>query len=50
MHRKVYELWFKQVLFELDSVRHLFCTDVLPESMMLRVVSRVTRIIEILKV
>eukprot|EP01137_Pigoraptor_chileana_P022724 Opistho-2@87943 len=47
---QVYELWFKQMLHELDSVRQLFSSDCIEERLMLRIVSRLRRVIEIQKV
>ncbi|XP_041935772.1 tryptophan 2,3-dioxygenase B [Alosa sapidissima] len=42
---QAYELWFKQILWELDSVRELFINDgVRDERNMLKVVSRIHRI------
>ncbi|XP_030639481.1 tryptophan 2,3-dioxygenase B-like [Chanos chanos] len=47
---QAYELWFKQVLWELDSVRELFIQNHVPdERNMLKVVSRIHRITVILK-
>eukprot|EP00045_Choanoeca_perplexa_P012655 m.139406 g.139406 ORF g.139406 m.139406 type:complete len:372 (-) comp16088_c0_seq2:1472-2587(-) len=46
---QAYELWFKQVLFELDSIRSAFMDPVVPERSMLQVGSRLKRIIEIFK-
>jgi tryptophan 2,3-dioxygenase len=47
---QVYELWFKQVLHELDSVLDLFGQDSVDESDVSLAVSRLERIIEIQKV
>eukprot|EP00054_Salpingoeca_dolichothecata_P026227 m.186590 g.186590 ORF g.186590 m.186590 type:complete len:380 (-) comp25594_c0_seq1:208-1347(-) len=47
---QVYELWFKQILYELDSLRELFMNKTVEESWMLRVVSRLNRVVEILKI
>ena len=47
---QVYELWFKQVLHELDSVLDLFDQDSVDESDVSLAVSRLERIIEIQKV
>ncbi|KAI1887459.1 hypothetical protein AGOR_G00190520 [Albula goreensis] len=42
---QAYELWFKQILWELDSVREIFINDhVRDERNMLKVVSRIHRI------
>ncbi|XP_030626197.1 tryptophan 2,3-dioxygenase B isoform X2 [Chanos chanos] len=47
---QAYELWFKQVLWELDSVRELFVQNhVRDERNMLKVVSRIHRITMIFK-
>lgn len=46
---QAYELWFKQVIFELDSVRDLFNTHEVDESKMLEILGRVNRIVTILK-
>lgn len=46
---QAYELWFKQIIFELDSVRELFNTTELDESKMLAIVNRMNRIVLILK-
>ena len=45
-----FELWFKQILFELDSVREIFATEYLEERNQLTVISRLHRVAEILKV
>ena len=47
---QVYELWFKQVLHELDSVLDVFGQDSVDESNVSLAVSRLDRIIEIQKV
>ncbi|MFZ4715182.1 MAG: tryptophan 2,3-dioxygenase family protein [Bacteriovoracaceae bacterium] len=44
---QVYELWFKQILHELDSVITVFSEPHIPEKAMGRVVSRLARIHEI---
>ena len=46
---QTYELWFKQVLFELDSIVHIFGEKDLPSHRMQTIVSRFERINEILK-
>ncbi|KAK6493974.1 tryptophan 2,3-dioxygenase-like [Huso huso] len=47
---QAYELWFKQILWELDSVRDIFINDhVRDERNMLKVVTRINRIAIILK-
>lgn len=45
-----YELWFKQILFEIDSVRDLFNQDIIEESGTLEILKRLNRIVLILKV
>lgn len=47
---QTYELWFKQILFELDSAIDLFNQDRLDERHMLTINNRLGRIIEIQKV
>ena len=47
---QVYELWFKQILFELDSVLKIFAKEEINESHVGIVVSRLDRIIEIQKI
>ncbi|GAB6022790.1 hypothetical protein CHUAL_006890 [Chamberlinius hualienensis] len=46
---QAYELWFKQVIFELDSVRALFNTSEMDESKMLQILNRMNRVVLILK-
>ncbi|XP_066146898.1 tryptophan 2,3-dioxygenase [Euwallacea fornicatus] len=46
---QAYELWFKQILFELDSVRNIF-SEVLEETQTLEILKRLNRIVLILKV
>ncbi|KAA8588646.1 hypothetical protein FQN60_009991 [Etheostoma spectabile] len=47
---QAYELWFKQILFELDSVRHIFISGhVRDERNMLKVNNRIHRIVMIFK-
>lgn len=45
-----YELWFKQIIFELDSLRTFFDSKVIEESLMLEIIKRLNRIVLILKV
>lgn len=45
-----YELWFKQIIYELDSVRDLFNTVTMEESRTLEILKRLNRIALILKV
>ena len=47
---QVYELWFKQVLHELDSVLNIFGEEIVVESDVSLAVSRLNRIIEIQKI
>jgi len=46
---QAYELWFKQIIVELDSVRDLFNTTEVDESKMLQILNRMNRIVLILK-
>ena len=46
----VFELWFKQIIFEVDSIREIMSAPVVDERNMLVVSSRLGRVIEILKV
>ncbi|KAF5283695.1 hypothetical protein FQA39_LY17243 [Lamprigera yunnana] len=46
---QAYELWFKQILFELDSIRSMFGTLV-QETQTLEILKRLNRIVLILKV
>jgi len=46
---QAYELWFKQIIFELDSIRGIFKV-VLEESQTLEILKRLNRIVLILKV
>lgn len=45
-----YELWFKQIIHELDSIRDLFNTSTVDESRTLEILKRLNRIAMILKV
>ena len=45
-----YELWFKQIIFELDSIRELFAAENIEESRTLEILKRLSRIVLILKV
>lgn len=47
---QTYELWFKQILTELDSVLQIFSLETIPENQMGVSVSRLDRITEILRV
>ncbi|ESO93465.1 hypothetical protein LOTGIDRAFT_202558 [Lottia gigantea] len=46
---QAYELWFKQILFEIDSVRDVFRAPLLDESKTLLIVNRLNRVVLILK-
>ncbi|XP_013772900.1 tryptophan 2,3-dioxygenase-like [Limulus polyphemus] len=46
---QAYELWFKQIIFELDSVRYLLNTKEVGEAKMLTITSRLSRIVLILR-
>uniref|UniRef100_A0A182PUY7 Tryptophan 2,3-dioxygenase n=1 Tax=Anopheles epiroticus TaxID=199890 RepID=A0A182PUY7_9DIPT len=46
---QAYELWFKQIIFELDSIRELFSTEHIEESRTLEILKRLNRIVMILK-
>ena len=47
---QAYELWFKQIIFETDSIRNLFNSEKMEESRMLEILKRLNRIVLILKV
>ena len=47
---QIYELWFKQILFELDSVLEIFSKEDIQESRIGTAVSRLDRVIEIQKI
>lgn len=44
---QTYELWFKQILFELDAVIATFCLDVIPDQIMGQAVARLERVRDI---
>lgn len=46
---QAYELWFKQVIYEIDSVREIFSKDEVDERKMLEIVKRIHRVTLILK-
>ncbi|BFZ14517.1 hypothetical protein BsWGS_17556 [Bradybaena similaris] len=46
---QAYELWFKQILHEVDSVRHIFMLPVMDESKTLLILNRLSRVTLILK-
>lgn len=45
-----YELWFKQIIFEVDSVRALLDVEGLDESHTMEILKRLNRVVLILKV
>lgn len=45
----MYELWFKQILYEIDSIRTIFKSDTVDEKNTLKIVQRLTRVLMILK-
>lgn len=45
-----YELWFKQIIFEFDSIRDMLDAEVIDETKTLEIVKRLNRIVLILKV
>lgn len=45
-----YELWFKQIIFELDSIREMLNDEVIEETKTLEILKRLNRIVLILKV
>lgn len=45
---QVYELWFKQVLHEIDSVRQAISQEILSDTVICRLVSRLQRVVKIL--
>lgn len=47
---QVYELWFKQMLWEVDSIRAVFSKDFVPEDELSVTASRLDRVEEILRV
>lgn len=47
---QAYELWFKQIIFELDSLRDLFNRENIEESNRLEILKRLNRIVLILNV
>merc|ERR1719354_1142076 len=46
---QAYELWFKQVIFEIDSIRKIFQQDIIEEALMLEVNKRLQRVVMIAK-
>ncbi len=47
---QTYELWFKQILFEIGSIKELFSTVPMPSTALSTINARLTRVIEILRV
>ena len=47
---QTYELWFKQIIFELYSIQKILSSDTVHESQISIIVSRLTRVIEIFKI
>jgi tryptophan 2,3-dioxygenase len=46
---QVYELWFKQILFELDDIQRRFSNDIVDDRDMLPILTYLNRIVEIFK-
>jgi len=46
---QAYELWFKQVIFEIDSIRSWFMKETMKETRMLEVIKRLQRVVMIIK-
>ena len=46
---QAYELWFKQVIFEIDSIRVIFLEEEVNEEKMLEVIKRLQRVVMIIK-
>ncbi|XP_078494634.1 tryptophan 2,3-dioxygenase-like [Ciona intestinalis] len=44
------ELWFKQIIYEVDSIRQIFADSYLEERNMLLVISRISRVSDILQI
>lgn len=47
---QTYELWFKQILFEIDSVRQMLSVSPLPSTSLASITARLQRVIEIQKI
>ncbi|KAA0201611.1 hypothetical protein HAZT_HAZT010954 [Hyalella azteca] len=47
---QAYELWFKQIIYEVDSVREIFSVEEVDERKMLEIIKRIHRVTLILKV
>ncbi|KAH8367801.1 hypothetical protein KR084_002939, partial [Drosophila pseudotakahashii] len=46
---QAYELWFKQIIFEFDSIRDMLDAEVIEETKTLEIVKRLNRVVLILK-
>lgn len=46
---QAYELWFKQIIFEFDSIRDMLNNEVIDETKTLEIVKRLNRVVLILK-
>jgi len=46
---QAYELWFKQIIFEIDSIRDWFMRESFNEARMLEVIKRLQRVVMIIK-
>ncbi|XP_018017684.1 tryptophan 2,3-dioxygenase [Hyalella azteca] len=46
---QAYELWFKQIIYEVDSVREIFSVEEVDERKMLEIIKRIHRVTLILK-
>jgi len=46
---QAYELWFKQIIFELDSIRFMLNNEIIEETRTLEILKRLNRIVLILK-
>ncbi|XP_064536425.1 tryptophan 2,3-dioxygenase [Drosophila montana] len=46
---QAYELWFKQIIFEFDSIREMLDAEVIDETKTLEIVKRLNRVVLILK-
>jgi len=47
---QVYELWFTQIIFELDSLREIFMSPKVDDRLMLKINTRLQRVVKILTV
>uniref|UniRef100_T1PGE3 Tryptophan 2,3-dioxygenase n=1 Tax=Musca domestica TaxID=7370 RepID=T1PGE3_MUSDO len=46
---QAYELWFKQIIFELDSIREMLNSEVIEETKTLEILKRLNRVVMIFK-